>query len=189
MKIVCYGDSNTYGYDPRALIDNRYPPEHRWVNILASKTGWNCMNQGLNGREIPREGIPVAADADLLVIMLGTNDILQGNSIDAVVARMKQFLSQLTFPRSRTLLICPPPIEVGVWVPDQSTADHSRDLSDRYRSLAGEIGVDFADAGEWGIKMAYDGVHFTEEGQLAFANGLLHHINTTRGETVCLLSE
>ena len=25
QKILCYGDSNTYGYDPRAYLGGRYP--------------------------------------------------------------------------------------------------------------------------------------------------------------------
>ena len=35
MKILCYGDSNTYGYDPCSFIGSRYPAEHRWVDRLA----------------------------------------------------------------------------------------------------------------------------------------------------------
>lgn len=180
MKVVCLGDSNTYGYDARLLIDNRYPPEHRWVDILASMTGWDIVNQGLNGREIPREGIFVPGDTDLFVIMLGTNDILQGNSVDAVVSRMNHFLSKLAFPRNKTLLISPPPMEMGAWVLEQSIVDRSRELSGRYQALAQEMGVSFVDAGAWGVALSYDGIHFTEEGQTVFANGLLHHIKKGR---------
>ena len=39
MRVMCLGDSNTYGFDPRSYIGDRYPAECRWVDILAAKTG------------------------------------------------------------------------------------------------------------------------------------------------------
>ena len=45
-------------------------------------------------------------------------------------------------------------------------------LSRQYEALAERLGVRFADAGEWDINLAYDGVHFTEEGHARFADGL-----------------
>lgn len=29
--IICYGDSNTYGYDPCVMAGDRYPEEDRWT--------------------------------------------------------------------------------------------------------------------------------------------------------------
>ena len=39
MKILCFGDSNTYGYGPRFFFGSQYPPRHRWVDLLAGKLG------------------------------------------------------------------------------------------------------------------------------------------------------
>ena len=44
MKVLCYGDSNTYGYDPRGFFGDRYPAECRWVDILARKLNWEVQN-------------------------------------------------------------------------------------------------------------------------------------------------
>lgn len=41
-----------------------------------------------------------------------------------------------------------------------------------YEALANRLGLSFADADEWDIELAYDGVHFTEEGHARFAKGL-----------------
>ena len=30
MKVICYGDSNTYGYDPRSWLGGRYDADSRW---------------------------------------------------------------------------------------------------------------------------------------------------------------
>ena len=50
MNIICFGDSNTYGYDPRSYLGDRYDPDSRWVDILATKTGWTVRNLGTAGR-------------------------------------------------------------------------------------------------------------------------------------------
>ena len=78
MKVICFGDSNTFGYDPRSWFGGRYTPDSRWVDILAAETGWTVYNMGENGRKIPRETPDFPADTDLLILMLGTNDLLQG---------------------------------------------------------------------------------------------------------------
>ena len=54
MKILCFGDSNTYGYDPRDFFASRYPAQDRWVDLLGNNLGCIVVNAGENGREIPR---------------------------------------------------------------------------------------------------------------------------------------
>lgn len=39
MKVICFGDSNTYGYDPRGYFGGRYEGDSRWVDILSAETG------------------------------------------------------------------------------------------------------------------------------------------------------
>ena len=80
MNVICFGDSNTYGYDPRGYFGGHYDADSRWVDILAKKTGWTICNMGQNGREIPSSTLPFPADTDLLIVMLGTNDLLQGKT-------------------------------------------------------------------------------------------------------------
>ena len=36
MNVICFGDSNTYGYDPRGYFGGRYDADCRWVDILAT---------------------------------------------------------------------------------------------------------------------------------------------------------
>ena len=50
-RIICIGDSNTYGYDPAAFGGARYPEGVRWTSRLGS--AWDIWNLGENGREIP----------------------------------------------------------------------------------------------------------------------------------------
>ena len=175
MKVVCYGDSNTYGYDPRGYFGGQY--DAPWPEILAEESGWNVMNEGINGREIPKAPISVPADTDLLIIMLGTNDLLQFWTPEEAGKKMAQFLQSLAFDREKILLIAPPPMKFGEWVLDQELIDDSVALAKQLRGLAARLGTRFADAGEWNTPLAYDGVHLTEEGHRAFANGLYNYLN------------
>ncbi len=178
MKVVCFGDSNTYGYDPRSFFGGRYPAEHRWVDILSDLTGWDIRNGGMNGREIPRGCVTFPEDTRLLIVMLGTNDLLQGRGVEATVLNMERFLKSLSIPRGRILLIAPPPMVHGEWVTNEVMIEASRALAAEYQHLAERMNVLYADTGEWEIPMCFDGVHFTEEGHRRFAEGLLVFLKT-----------
>ena len=176
MNIICFGDSNTYGYDPRSYLGGRYDPGSRWVDILAEETGWTVRNLGENGREIPTSPPDFPADTDLLIVMLGTNDLLQGRSPEQAAERLERFLSGIPLDRSKILVIAPLPVKRGAWVPDQQLIDDSRTFARLCQALAEQLGIRFADAGKWDIPLAYDGVHFTEQGHRAFAAGLLEEL-------------
>ena len=176
MNIICFGDSNTYGYDPRGYFGGRYDGNSRWVDILASETGWTVSNMGENGREIPSAAPVLPEDTDLLIIMLGTNDLLQGRSPEQAAEKLNRFLSGISLDRNKILLIAPPPVQLGAWVPNQQLIDDSRTFAQLCQTLAEHLGIRFADAGKWDIPLAYDGVHFTEQGHKTFAAELLEEL-------------
>lgn len=182
MKIICYGDSNTYGYDPRSWYGGQY--DTPWPKRLFEVTGWEIINSGENGREIPRRKYELAqiwealsgASADLLIIMLGTNDLLQGASPETAANRMEAFLTQLPVKETQILLIAPPKMQFGEWVSEQLLIDASARLAECYQKLAQRLGVHFADSSKWNISLTFDGVHFTEEGHRFFAAELMKYI-------------
>ena len=176
MKVMCLGDSNTYGYDPRSYFGDRYESEYRWVDLLAAKTEWLIYNKGMNGREVPRNSVPIFDDIDLLMIMLGTNDLLQGRNVVEITNRMKEFLQSLSLQGARILLIAPPPMVFGTWVEEQEIIDASHALAVAYEQLSIEMKIQYVNAGRWNIPMCYDGVHFTEEGHIRFANELFDYL-------------
>ena len=150
--------------------------DSRWVDILAEETGWTVRNLGENGREIPTSAPDFPTDTDLLIVMLGTNDLLQGRSPEQAAARLERFLSDISLDRSKLLLIAPPPVKRGAWVPNQQLIDDSRTFAQLCHALAAQMGIRFADAGRWDVPLAYDGVHFTEQGHRAFAAKLLEEL-------------
>jgi len=95
--ILCYGDSNTWGYDPKT--GERYDHKTRWPMAMArilnrdcpvDDPAWWVVEEGLNGRTSCRED-PVEGDRnglrqllpileshkplDAVAVMLGTNDL------------------------------------------------------------------------------------------------------------------
>ena len=144
MNILCFGDSNTFGYDPRGFFGGCY--DKPWTQLLSEKSGWNVRNQGENGREVPILPVSFTENYDLLVIMLGTNDLLQGNSVDAIARRMEAFLTSISREKLSILLIAPPPMKLGEWVPTENLIEFSEELAFAYRDLAQRLGVRFDDA-------------------------------------------
>lgn len=170
MKIICFGDSNTWGYDPRGYFGSRY--DNPWPALLAEKLQCDIANHGENGREIPIKNVVFPADMDYLIIMLGTNDLLQGATAEATCSKMAEFLEELAVERRKIILIAPPPMNVGEWVIHKRQIEDSRMLAEYYQRLAKRVGIHYSDAGQWNITMAFDGVHFTEAGHRAFAEGV-----------------
>ncbi len=88
-RVLCFGDSNTYGYDPAR--DGRYGDDERYPMVLQNLLGdnWSVIEEGLPGRTAVfddpiTEGMnglalitPILmshAPLDTVTIMLGTND-------------------------------------------------------------------------------------------------------------------
>lgn len=89
MNILCFGDSNTWGYKPDK--SGRYDENIRWTGLLQKKlgSGYHIIEEGLCGRTTVfqdelREGrrgldligvtVEMHNPIDLMIIMLGTND-------------------------------------------------------------------------------------------------------------------
>jgi len=132
-RIVCFGDSNTYGYD--ADNGERFDKDTRWPGALAKLLGdgYEVIEEGQNGRSIanadPWEGgtksgidyvLPMIETKrpDLLAIMLGTNDLkIKFNlpvadiagSLKAMLMKIKGYCEYyLSCPDMKILIISPP---------------------------------------------------------------------------------
>lgn len=117
-NILCYGDSNTWGYIPNSfdmqtLLAKRYSNHQRWTGILRQELGDNyyILEDGLNGRTTAyddfisanryRNGLtylPLCLEThypiDLIIFMLGINDtkIHFNKSVIEITASMQQLL-------------------------------------------------------------------------------------------------
>lgn len=182
MTILCIGDSNTYGFDPRSYLGSRYPSAVRWTDRIG---GDQVINAGSSGLTV-KNAASAASDQirrrrpALTILMLGTNDLLEGASAQVTARRMEELLSALPGGETKILLIAPPPLQPGEWVQSRVLAEESKKLAELYRQIAERRGLGFADAGEWGVELCFDGVHFTPEGHAAFAAGLEEALSAER---------
>ncbi len=186
MKLLCYGDSNTYGYDPRGPIPGRYEADDRWCDLLAKQTSWIVINGGENGRIVPepywnytdlkrmiKENEPI----DAACIMLGTNDVLISSRMDItpVVKRMDALLDflEINWPDMKLVLITPPPFDIPEF---PEAAVKLENLIHAYRELAERRSITLIDNHSWNIPLAYDGAHFSQEGHHVFAEHLVQEL-------------
>ena len=181
-RILCLGDSNTFGYDPHASFGGRYGEDVRWTARLQA-AGWQVFNGGMNGAVVPGAGEDAAVASliqsrqplDAITVMYGTNDVLRGADAAETAARMERFLPlvRANAQHAAVLLVAPPPVTWGDWVQSAAVIRASEALSTCYQAIAAAQGAVFADAGAWGVSLSFDGVHFTPEGHAAFFRGLL----------------
>lgn len=107
MKLVCIGDSLTYGY---GVSSNEC-----WVELLHKNLNIEVINKGVNGDTTT--GILSRSSRDILdltpshvIIMAGTNDILLNYSINNIIDNMKFTLKEAKDNKITPILALQPPI-------------------------------------------------------------------------------
>ena len=185
--VVCFGDSNTWGANPDG--SGRFAPEVRWTGVLQAELGpgYKIIEEGLNGRttniddtiEEDRNGrrhLPSLLEShrpfDLIVIMLGTNDLKARNNRSA--ADIAQSASKLADIARRSVcgpngqnprvLLMAPPATVEAGTPLDmllaGSVEKSRHFPEQYAFYARAVGVDFLDGGSVIVSSRVDGIHF-----------------------------
>lgn len=84
---------------------------------------------GVNSRQIPYGAPVLPHNTDLLILMLGTNDLRQDKHPEQAIAQLECFLLQINLECEKILLIAPPPITFGKWVLDQTLIDYSKQFA------------------------------------------------------------
>ncbi len=187
-KVLFYGDSNVYGYDPRGMMGGRLPETERWTDILAKKMygEWRVFSDGMNGRVIPDNAYSLLSldksvleysPLDLFAVMLGTNDLINMSVPDAetVASKMRDFierqLDRTEFIDNKTgfLLISPPGILPHMDEHLEEAEAQRKRFTSELDIIAQEVGIFFADASEWDLDMSFDGIHMSAEGHALFA--------------------
>ena len=199
MNILFYGDSNTWGFDP--LTRERYPFEKRWTSICAGilGDGYCCIPAGMNGIttafDDPLKGCRNGLEGldyelqshkplDLVVIMLGTNDLKYTDAagsaggmeslVEKTISANRRFcLSSPVFPAGANILLVSP---VRLMQDISETGRHdscaeSGKLSGFYAVIARKYRLEFLDAAEETNPSEADGVHLDADGhqRLGFA--------------------
>lgn len=183
-KLILFGDSNTYGYDPRGFLGGRYPEENRWPSIVRKALGgqYDVIEEGENGRTLPsikslllKQLVAECNFEDYMVMMLGTNDILLVDKPDVVepVMKLEQILSYIGENCLGKFILIAPPYISDVYPELQKYHDCSVDMNSRFMNMSNHYDIISFDASSWDIPMGNDGVHFSVEGHEKFAKEFL----------------
>ena len=197
-KLVLYGDSNTYGYDPRGTLGGRYPAEVRWATMVKSALpdSYEVIEEGMNGRMLPGvehgyfvELLSGLASEDTVVMMLGTNDVLLSYRPDVtqIADKMERILSYVKKNFAGKFIMIAPPLIEAVEPDLKAYRDASIEMNQRFMELAKRYEIPALDASEWNITMGYDGVHFTVEGHKRFAEKMIDVLDEDEVELVLMV--
>ena len=197
--ILCYGDSNTYGYDPRN--GGRYPREVRWTTILQNILGseYEVVSEGLNGRTTAydredgawKNGYPYLQPCigthkpvDEIIIMLGTNDCNSdlhlsaediARGLEKLIKIVKDETEEMQGFVPEILIVVPAAIKSNymnspfVYQLDADSVKKSHDIAPLYKALADRYGCKYLDASESAEVSDIDSEHLTIEGHKALA--------------------
>jgi lysophospholipase L1-like esterase len=197
-SILCFGDSNTWGYN--AQTEQRFPYHQRWTGVMgmALGDGFLVIEEGLNGRttvwDDPVENVKSGLSylptclkshkpVDLVILMLGTNDIKARFSqspydIAAGVSNLVQVIlaSQCGVGDHgpEILLVVPPPVDPGELFYDmfKGAREKSFELPKYYARVAEEFSCSLLDCGMILSVDPLDGIHLDVEGHRTLARAL-----------------
>ena len=202
--VVCFGDSNTYGYNPSD--GERYSEEIRWTSLLQGLLGdgFKVIEEGLNGRttvfDDPNDDWKNGVDyikgvlcthrpVDYLVIMLGTNDMktIYNASADAISAGLNEIVNRAEKVMDlkqgyvpKILIVSPPLISDDILTGpfagsfDERSIDKSRHLAEFYKKVADKHGCMFLDAKQYISPSKEDGLHLGPDGHRGLAEAVFN---------------
>lgn len=206
LTVVCFGDSLTWGFNP--VDKTRYGHDVRWTRLLQTELGsaFHVVEEGINGRTTVFED-PVRGDKnglqhlagvrkthmpiDVLVIMLGSNDLQDRFSLsaEAIGLAMGRILFAATQPTDdvegrapKVLLMAPPPLgdftdkEYSSVYSNAHGGEQSRKLAGVYERLAQDYGVAFFNTGTVISASQVDAIHFDAAPQAELAKAIAQKV-------------
>jgi lysophospholipase L1-like esterase len=184
-RILCYGDSNTWGWDPATA--GRFPRDVRWPGVMAAAlgAGYEVIEEGLNGRTTVfddptndyRNGrhylipcLETHRPLDLVIVFLGVNDLKVRFGLSPVdiadgaallVSLVRASDAGIAGAPPRVLLVAPPPVGKLTDFVElfEGAGEKSLRLAPAYRRVADKAGCTFFDAGAVIVSSDIDGIH------------------------------
>ena len=214
--VLCYGDSNTFGWkpvsfdpldDPIFFARYRFDRSKRWPGVMAGELGdgYHIIEEGLPGRTTvwsdPVEGedkngekylLPCLlshAPIDIVILMLGTNDLKMrfsvtafdiAMSIGALIGIIRGSSTNGEGRSPEILVISPPPLgklsKFGEFL--EGGTEKSKKLANYYMRISKQLGCDYMDAGKTIKCSEIDGVHFEEAEHAKLGRAMADKVKT-----------
>jgi lysophospholipase L1-like esterase len=207
QRILCYGDSNTWGKKPTGL--DRYDEDIRWPKKLQQLLGANyeIIEEGLRSRTISlddpdsqkagRNGLTLLQPLleshnpiDVLILMLGTNDCksIYNQSAEQIAHAWSTYVPIIeTFAKNRAgekphVLLLSPPIVLEAHMQKEywtGAQQKSEQLGKLFQERAKQFGWNFLDLAQIVQPSSEDGVHLTAEAHAQIAEKISQTIQTS----------
>lgn len=196
-RLICYGDSNTWGYRP--VTADRYPADIRWPGVLASelKEEWTVIESGVNGRfaqnlapgEPDKNGLAslpgvlsAQAPLEMVLLFLGINDVFEPNMSVVSIAKAAEELGReaekAEYGRRGAppyvILMGPPPVNpvFARRAASEMEEEKAWALNRAYRDLAQRTCWYFFNTAARIEGCKEDGIHLTEESHIRLGRAM-----------------
>lgn len=207
-RIICFGDSNTWGFNP--TDGSRYDEYTRWPMVLQNLLGdeYQIIEEGQNGRTIANSDpwewgckcgmdyiLPMVESHkpfDLLIIMLGSNDLKAkfhlpagdiAGSMQNLLMKTKNFLHYQCGIDPKILIVAPPYLGENLasspfapFFDVDSAIENSKRLAYWYELVAKQFECEFLDAATLCKAGEVDCLHLMPEGHKDLAEGIYRKI-------------
>ena len=194
-KILCFGDSNTYGYIPKNGA--RYDKNTRWTGVLSllSHGKFEIIEDGCNNRTVFAENptgkiftgyeiLPelLTGDFDAVVLAIGINDtqFLYNLSSIEIASGVEKLINivKVKSPQAKILLVAPSILTDDVLngnfacLFDRTSIEKSRQLPLLYQKIAEKQNIEFLDLNSVAKTSSLDGLHYAPEQHLKIAQAI-----------------
>ncbi|WP_299611687.1 GDSL-type esterase/lipase family protein [uncultured Tateyamaria sp.] len=205
--ILCFGDSNTHGTVPMPTISDkgRHAKQHRWPSVMAAAfpPDWDIVAEGHPGRtavwDDPIEGahkngarviqaiLETHRPIDLVILMLGTNDLkarfgVSASDIALGIQRLVTdiFRSDCGPDAMAPDIIMAAPVavqEVGIFEDIfAGAAERSLELPQHLKEVACRHGTGFVDLNSVANVDPIDGIHLSKDAHAAIGAAMAHAV-------------
>lgn len=201
-SVLCYGDSNTYGYSP--VTGMRFSEQIRWTGCLQMLLGnqYRIIEEGCNGRTTIfndpndpwKNGLSYLKPClnshkpiDIVIVMLGTNDLKTifhadmpaiASGIEEIIQEIQTFTKQKQGFVPQIILVAPPKIGKGICESpfaasfDASAITRSHEFAKYYQDVAKRNNCVFFDAAQFAQSSDEDSLHLMPSEHEKLANAL-----------------
>ncbi|MBI4857518.1 MAG: hypothetical protein HY818_12335 [Acetobacterium woodii] len=181
MKIICFGDSLTFGY--------QVSREEKWHVIAEKKTGIQMVNRGVSGdttegmlERIQKQVLDAKPDG--VILMGGYNDIFFNRNWERAAQNMSAMVDQFKTNNIKAFVAIPPPIHLPVAFKDGGEMvdfEESAVMIEAYCQWLRDYTVssriptlDFRASIDWTDKDLYlDGIHQSPAGHQRMADSFI----------------
>lgn len=203
-KVLCFGDSNTYGFVPEKCT--RYDKNTRWTGVLQALCGsdFSIIEGGCNNRTafvdnpagVEQTGYKILPEYftkdyfDIVVLAIGINDLQLFfrptlEEFEQGIEKLIKITKDLS-PNAKIILVCPSKLDLagiksGVFnfQFDETSVEKSYHLPQIYKKLAEKHACKLVDLNEIVKVSPLDGLHFSAESHKKIAENLYKNLKQT----------